>query len=178
MQYAIYSICEGAPLVFVLHGFCERNNPKAITNRLPAWLRYARNVSVVAPVLVRGLWNETQVNKLISQVQKDANASSVRLVGISIGGSAAWNLIAMYPNLYESAVIIAASPGTSFVLDALLRLFGLAIKREQQSNTSATHVIAVNGVMDPLFCFAKIRLPPYAVKLRFWSRGHQVTDLA
>lgn len=178
MQYAVFKICHGAPLVFVLHGFCERKRPKAIQNQLPAWLKGAKNVSVVAPMLMSGLWDETQVYNNVKQVCQEANASSVRLIGISIGGSAAWNLVATHPTLFETVIIISASPEPSLALDGLLRLFGLAIKRRRQPDVCATHVVAVNGVFDPLFCLSGVRLPRHAVRVRFCSRGHQVWDLA
>ena len=177
-EFAVHRVLKDVPLVVVLHGFCERGRPLQVVEQLPPWLLRDDQISVVAPVLTSGLWCEEKVLQTIQPIIKRSQPSSVRLLGISIGGNAVWNLLALDPRLFDTAVVIASVPHRSIILDLSLCCIGLRITRHPLPRTRiATRVIVFVGQYDPLL-LGPWCLPNYAELTRVPNRCHRIWDVA
>ena len=176
-SWALKELRANTPLVVVLHGFCERGRPRAVLQMLPTWLTESTHVSLAVPVLQEGLWCEETLARTIRELVDRHSLLSVRLLGISIGGSAVWNLLALEPLLFESAVVLAATPSCAVVLDVALGLIGLRLRRRSPPASCTAKVTAYVGALDPLLAGAH-RVPRFSTLVTIPWCGHRVWDEA
>ena len=105
--------------------------------------------------------------------------TSIRVLGISIGGTAAWNLLHSPTQIVlEGVVIISASETRAHLLDCLLACAGARLHRIAPRDGFSASVIAVNGRLDPLFLGHDPVRSCGVQRLSYPYAGHRVWKLA